>query len=38
MTTRIYGTTLVLMTQTVTPSGDDILAAVERLSDVPIRR
>ena len=38
MTTRIYGTTLVLITQTVTPSGDDILAAVERLSDVPIRR
>jgi len=38
MTTRIYGTTLVLMTQTVTPSGDDILAAVERLSDVPVRR
>jgi hypothetical protein len=38
MTTRIYGTTLVLMTQTVTPNSDDILAAVERLSDVPIRR
>jgi hypothetical protein len=38
MTTRIYGTTLVLITQTVTPSGDDILAAVERLSDVPLRR
>jgi hypothetical protein len=36
--TRKYGTTLMLMTQTVTPSGDDILAAVERLSDVPVRR
>lgn len=35
---RMYGTNLLLMTETVTPSGDDILAAVERLSDVPIRR
>lgn len=35
---RMYGTNLVLMTETVTPSGDDILAAVERLSDVPVRR
>jgi hypothetical protein len=38
MATRIYGTTLVLMTQTVTPSSDEILAAVERLSVVPVRR
>lgn len=35
---RIYGTNLLLMTETVTPSGDDILAAVARLSDVPVRR
>ena len=35
---RMYGTNLVLMTETVTPSSDDILAAVERLSDVPVRR
>ncbi len=35
---RMYGTNLVLMTETVTPSGDDILTAVERLSDVPVRR
>jgi hypothetical protein len=35
---RKYGTNLVLMTETVTPSGDDILAAVELLSDVPVRR
>lgn len=35
---RTYGTNLLLMTETVTPSGDDILAAVERLSDVPVRR
>ncbi len=35
---RIYGTNLLLMTQTVTPPRDDILAAVERLSDVPVRR
>jgi len=28
----------VLMTETVTPSADDILAAVARLSDVPVRR
>jgi hypothetical protein len=35
---RMYGTNLLLMTETVTPSGDDILAAVERLSDVPVRR
>jgi hypothetical protein len=35
---RMYGTNLLLMTETVTPSADDILAAVERLSDVPIRR
>jgi hypothetical protein len=38
MTIRIYGTTRVLITQTVSPSGEDILAAVERLSDVPVRR
>lgn len=36
MTSRIYGTTLVLMMQPVIPSGEDILAAVERLSDVPL--
>jgi len=35
---RMYGTNLLLMTETVTPGGDDILAAVERLSDVPVRR
>jgi len=35
---RMYGTNLVLMTETVTPSADDILAAVARLSDVPVRR
>lgn len=35
---RVYGTNLVLVTETVTPSGDDILAAVERLSDVPVPR
>ena len=29
---------LLLMTETVTPGADDILAAVECLSDVPIRR
>src|ERR1035437_3312704 len=38
MTTRIYGTPLVLITKTVSPSSEDILAAVERLSDVPVRR
>jgi hypothetical protein len=35
---RMYGTNLLLMTETVTPSSEDILAAVERLSDVPVRR
>lgn len=35
---RIYGTNLLLMTETVTPAADDILAAVQRLSDVPVRR
>jgi hypothetical protein len=35
---RRYGTNLVLMAEAVTPSVDDILAAVERLSDVPVRR
>jgi hypothetical protein len=35
---RMYGTNLLLMTETVTPGGDDILAAVERLSNVPVRR
>jgi hypothetical protein len=35
---RLYGTNLLLMSQSVTPSGGDILAAVERLSDVPVRR
>lgn len=35
---RMYGTSLVLMTETVVPAGDEILAAVERLSDVPVRR
>lgn len=35
---RMYGTNLLLMTETVTPSAEDILAAVERLSDVPVRR
>ncbi len=35
---RMYGTNLVLMAETVTPSGADILAVVERLSDVPVRR
>jgi hypothetical protein len=34
----MYGTNLLLMTETVTPSAEDILAAVERLSDVPVRR
>jgi hypothetical protein len=34
----MYGTNLVLMTETVTPSADDILAAVHRLTDVPVRR
>jgi len=34
---RMYGTNLVLLTETVTPGGDDILAAVKRLSDVPVR-
>jgi hypothetical protein len=38
MRTRIYGTTMVLITKTVTPSSEDILAAVERLSEVPVRR
>lgn len=38
LATVMYGTNLVLMTETVTPSADDILAAVERLSDVPVRR
>jgi hypothetical protein len=36
MTNRIYGTTLVLMTNPVIPSGEDILSAVERLSDIPV--
>jgi hypothetical protein len=35
---KIYGTNLLLMTQTVTPSADAILAAVQQLSDVPVRR
>lgn len=35
---RLYGTNLLLMTETVTPGAEDILAAVERLSDVPIHR
>lgn len=35
---RMYGTNLLLMTETVTPGSDDILVAVERLSDVPVRR
>lgn len=35
---RMYGTNLVLMTETVTPGAEDILTAVERLSDVAIRR
>lgn len=35
---KMYGTNLLLMTETVTPAANDILAAVERLSDVPIRR
>ena len=35
---KIYGTSLLLMPQTVTPSADAILAATQRLSDVPIRR
>jgi hypothetical protein len=34
----MYGTTMLLMTQAVTVNGDDILAAVERMSDVPVRR
>jgi len=34
----MYGTNLVLMTETVTPSADEILAAVQRLTDVPVRR
>ncbi len=38
MTNRIYGTTLVLMTNPFIPSGEDILSAVERLSDVPVSR
>jgi hypothetical protein len=38
MTNRIYGTTLVLMTNPVIPSGEDILSAVERLSDIPVSR
>jgi hypothetical protein len=37
-TTRTYGTTLVLITQAVTPGGEEILSAVERFSDIPIRR
>jgi hypothetical protein len=35
---KMYGTKMLLMTETVTPAADDILAAVERLSDVPVRR
>jgi hypothetical protein len=35
---RMYGTSMVLMTQTVTPTADEILDAVQRLSDVPVRR
>lgn len=35
---RIYGTSLLLAPRTVTPDADSILAAVQRLSDVPIRR
>ena len=35
---KIYGTNLLLMAQTVTPSADAILAAVQQLSDVPVRR
>jgi hypothetical protein len=38
MSIRMYGTTMLLMTQAVTVNGDDILAAVERMSDVPVRR
>jgi len=34
----MYGTNLLLMTETVPPGGDDILAAVERLAEVPVRR
>jgi len=35
---RMYGTYLLLITETVTPGEGDILAAVERLPDVPVRR
>lgn len=35
---RMYGTSLLLLTQTVSPAKDDILAAVQRFSDVPVRR
>jgi len=35
---KMYGTNLLLMTETVIPAAEDILAAVERLSDVPVRR
>jgi hypothetical protein len=35
---KMYGTHLVFMTETVTPSAEDILSGVERLSDVPVRR
>jgi hypothetical protein len=38
LTIKIYGTNLLLMTQTVTPSANAILAAVQQLSDVPVRR
>jgi hypothetical protein len=33
---RLYGTSFILMTQTVDPSADEILAAVRRFSDVRI--
>jgi hypothetical protein len=35
---RLYGTSLVLMTQTVKPSGEEILAAVNSFSDIDIDR
>lgn len=35
---KMYGTNLLLMTETVTPGAEEILTEVERLSDVPIRR
>jgi hypothetical protein len=35
---KLYGTNLLLITQNVSPAAEDILDAIDRLADVPVRR